>query len=141
VSDYDGLWLKEIEDLIHHPALQDMADGLARLGYADDVARETQELLLDLRAAVNRCETMRARLAPVWRDMERWQDCSTSEATFKARLRLYRGQSFPDKCAECGRPVYNLVPERGPGEKIWAHVNSYRGQHKAQPVPNDEGDV
>ncbi|MBE3038661.1 MAG: hypothetical protein IMZ62_07605 [Chloroflexi bacterium] len=70
-----------------------MADDLARLGYADDAAQETQELILELRQARNRIVTSRGRLYKLWKAKEWWESCDYSEDTFKECLAEYRGDT------------------------------------------------
>jgi len=71
--------------------LQDMADRLAKLGYADDAARETQTLIHDIRAFLNRSETATERLADVWKNVEWWDSSDRGEDAVKAALTTYRG--------------------------------------------------
>jgi len=70
--------------------LQDMADRLAGLSYASDAARETQELLLIVRQFENRIEASTNRLHDVWRAVEWWDSCDSSEDSVKAALDAYR---------------------------------------------------
>ena len=72
--------------------MQRMADRLAKLGYADDAAKETMETLLEIRQAKNRIQTRLDRLRDVWRSVEWWDSCDTSEEGLKDALSKYRGE-------------------------------------------------
>lgn len=72
--------------------LQAMSDRLAGLGYAVDAARETQEVLLQIRQAQNRIQTSIDRLRVVWRAVEWWDSCDSSESDLKKALGEYRGE-------------------------------------------------
>lgn len=88
---YDYICHKDIDELINmESTIQDMADDLASLGYASDAAKETQSFLLSLRQCVNRLETMKDRLRPIWKAMEWWQSGDTGEDAFKKSLEKYR---------------------------------------------------
>jgi hypothetical protein len=80
----DGLLDKERE-------LEEMADRLAGLGYAEDAARETQELLVQLRQWKVRAQTRMDRLAPVWKAIEWWDSGDYREDTVREELAKYRG--------------------------------------------------
>ena len=70
--------------------LQQMADRLAGLGYANDAARETQEVLLIVRQYRNRLNNYLRRLAPLWRAVE-WVDSGDSTEDWIAdELTKYR---------------------------------------------------
>ncbi|WP_435279299.1 hypothetical protein [Streptomyces sp. 1222.5] len=71
--------------------LQEMAEALAALGYAQDAARETEELLVILRQWEVRTSVRLDRLREVWKAMEWWQSCDSSEDRFKKALNEYRG--------------------------------------------------
>lgn len=76
----------------HEGDLQAMADRLAGLGYAKDAAKETQELLLELRQYQNRIQTRIDRLKGVWHGVEWWDSCDSGEDGVKAELAKYRGE-------------------------------------------------
>ena len=73
--------------------IEQMADALAELGYADDAASETREFLLNLRVIKNRLSVAVNRLNGVWHDMEWWKSYDIGEDTFKKTLEEYREQS------------------------------------------------
>lgn len=90
---YDYLcWARELDDLLtkeHH--LEAMADRLAALGYAEDAARETQELLVQLRQWRIRAQVKVDRLEPVWKAIE-WRDSGDwSEDSIRQAVVEYRG--------------------------------------------------
>lgn len=71
--------------------LRDMADRLEGLGYANDVARETREVLKVLeRYEAGMSESLH-RLAGVWRAVEWWDSCDSDEGSVKKALEEYRG--------------------------------------------------
>lgn len=82
------------DDLIreHRSDLQEMAEFLGSLGYAEDAARESEELLCILNAALIRIDVRIKRLQPIWRAAEWWQSLDTSEDDLKKALAKYRGE-------------------------------------------------
>ena len=91
---FDYLCFKEAGDLLGNDDanLQEMADALAELGYARDAAKETQTLLLEIRAIRNRLQATLDRLSPVWKGMEWWRSCDINEDDFIEVLSEYRGE-------------------------------------------------
>lgn len=83
---YDDL----AELLGHEGDLREMADRLAGLGYAEDAARETEELLTMLRQWKTRAEVRVRRLYEVWRAVEWWDDRRSGEDQVHAALAEYR---------------------------------------------------
>ena len=81
-----GGWSEE-EDLRH------MADRLAGLGYAEDAARETEELICMLRQSRIRIETRVQRLRDVWKAVEWWDSCDWQEKGVHEALSAYRGET------------------------------------------------
>lgn len=71
--------------------LQDMSHALAALGYAQDAARETEELLVILRQWQVQTEVRLNRLRGVWKAMEWWRSCDWGEDDFQKALAEYRG--------------------------------------------------
>ena len=71
--------------------LSNMADRLAGLGYAQDAARETEELLLLFRQWQTRTEVRLKRLADVWHAVEWWDSNDSSEQRVHEALAKYRG--------------------------------------------------
>lgn len=86
-----------------------MADALAGLGYAADAAKETQALILEIRAARNRLQASIDRLAPVWKAMEWWQSRDTSEDDLKAALAGYRGEEAKEEVVEIDRKTMRKI--------------------------------
>ena len=90
---YDYLCCKDADEIgSMAEQMQRMADRLAKLGYADDAAKETMETLLEIRQARNRIQTRLDRLRDVWRSVEWWDSCDTSEEGLKDALSKYRGE-------------------------------------------------
>ena len=91
---YDYLYYKEAGELIgssHHQANIDaMAARLSGLGYAQDAARETEELLLILRQVDTRLDVRIERLRGIWRAVEWWDSCDSGEDDVKEALKHYR---------------------------------------------------
>jgi hypothetical protein len=89
---YEYLCNKSVDELLNHDSLlQRMADDLAELGYADDAARETMDVLLEVRRFRNRMEARLNRIGDVWHAMEWWQSLDSSEECLKEELTKYRG--------------------------------------------------
>ncbi|MDB4872661.1 MAG: hypothetical protein JWL97_3665 [Gemmatimonadales bacterium] len=70
------------------------ADRLAELGYAQDAAAETEELLVILQQLEVRVSVRLRRLTPLWRALDRWDDANTEEGAFKKALATYRGDTI-----------------------------------------------
>jgi len=70
--------------------LKEMAERLAELGYAEDAARETEELLAMLRQWKIRAEVRVRRLADVWHAVEWWDSRDWSEERVREALEKYR---------------------------------------------------
>lgn len=85
----DALDLDDI--LAKQNDLRDMADRLGGLGYAQDAAAETEELLVQLRQWQIRTEVRLKRLTPVWKAVEWWDSADYSEDQVHAALKTYRG--------------------------------------------------
>lgn len=82
----------DFEDLIaKRGSLEDMATELAGLGYAQDAARETEELLTLLRQWEVRSSVRVERLREVWKAVEWWRSCDYSEDQVHEALAEYRG--------------------------------------------------
>lgn len=83
----------DLSDIISKQGdLEEMAEALAGLGYAQDAARETEELLVILRQWEVRASVRLDRLREVWKAMEWWRSCDRSEDQFKETLAEYRGE-------------------------------------------------
>lgn len=68
----------DLDDLLdRRGSLREMADRLAGLGYAEDAAKETEELLVLLNQWGVRAEVRRNRLAEVWKAVEWWDSCDS----------------------------------------------------------------
>lgn len=91
---YDYLcYVNELNDLMDKAGpLEQMADRLAGLGYAEDAARETQELLVQLRQWQVRAQVRMRRLSPVWKAVEWWDSADSSEGAVREALAAYRGE-------------------------------------------------
>jgi hypothetical protein len=90
---FDYLCYKSAGELLEADhELQSMADALAELGYAEDAARETQEILLTIRAMRNRVQVSIDRLTDVWRTMEWWRSGDYSEDQLEEALAKFRGE-------------------------------------------------
>jgi hypothetical protein len=88
---YDYLCDKSADEIGNmENQLQRMADRLARLGYAEDAAKETMETLLEIRQAKNRIQTRINRLRDVWYAVEWWDSCDTTEDAVRTALAKYR---------------------------------------------------
>lgn len=88
---FDYLYVHYEVELRHERQLEQMADRLAVLGYADDAAQETRRALEDARAARVRAEVALKRLEGVWKAMEWWQSSDWSEDAVAEALVKYRG--------------------------------------------------
>jgi len=83
----------DLDDLLSsRGSLREMADRLAGLGYAEDAAKETEELLILLNQWSVRAEVRRNRLAKVWKAVEWWDSCDSGEDDVREALAAYRGE-------------------------------------------------
>lgn len=88
---YDYLCFKGADELVcHQGVIDEMASRLSGLGYAQDAARETFELLQIIRAYETRVSVIRDRLEPIWRSIEWWDSGDSGEDRFKEDLEEYR---------------------------------------------------
>ena len=95
---YDYICFDVVRDLMDkQQQIQNMADRLARLGYAHDAAQETQELLLTIRQFENRIEAMQGRLVMLWKAVEWWDSGDISEDGVQRALARYRGINNIDR--------------------------------------------
>lgn len=85
--------VQDLEDLqAKRGSLEDMAERLAELGYAQDAARETEELLLLFRQWETRAQVRIRRLTDVWHAVEWWDSNDGSEEDVRQTLAKYRGE-------------------------------------------------
>jgi hypothetical protein len=85
-------YMQDLEDLqSHRHGLEEMASRLAGLGYAQDAARETEELLVLFRQWETRAAVRMHRLADVWHAVEWWDSNDSSEDAVHEALAKYRG--------------------------------------------------
>lgn len=88
---YDYLFVKDADNLAEHEnVLEQMADRLAGLGYAEDAARETHETLLLLRQARVRLQARIDRLSGIWRAVEWWDSGDSGPSYLDEVLSQYR---------------------------------------------------
>ncbi|WP_435209584.1 hypothetical protein [Streptomyces sp. bgisy034] len=90
-------WLYEIGDLEdlqnRQYDLKAMADRLAALGYAQDAAAETEELLVLLRQWQNRLSVRVSRLEDLWKAVEYWDSADRTEDGVHTALAKYRADT------------------------------------------------
>lgn len=91
---YDYLcWVQDLEEINgKRRMLRSMADRLAGLGYAQDAAAETEELLVMLQQWEVRAQVRIQRLSEVWKAVEWWDSADTTEDGVREALALYRTQ-------------------------------------------------
>jgi hypothetical protein len=83
----------DLDDLLEHRGgLEEMSARLAGLGWAEDAARETEELLVMLRQWQVRAETRMERLREVWKAVEWWDSNDWGEDQVREALAKYRGE-------------------------------------------------
>lgn len=88
---FDYLCLKDADALpsmVH--ALDAMSGELAKLGYAEDAAWETEELLCIVRQYAVRAQIRIDRLHDIWRAMEWWHSGDSGEEDVGTALAQYR---------------------------------------------------
>jgi hypothetical protein len=88
---YDYLFAQESSDLLAHEGnLEAMSARLAGLGYAQDAARETEELLVIIRQVRVRLQVRMDRVKGVWRAIEWWDSADSGEDAVRDALARYR---------------------------------------------------
>ena len=88
---YDYLCFKAPDEILgHEETIERMANDLAELGYAADVAAATWDIILATRAFEVRLGAALDRIKPIWRAREWWQSGDTGEDDFKRQLEEYR---------------------------------------------------
>jgi hypothetical protein len=75
--------------------LEAMSARLAGLGYANDAAAETEDLLVLMRQALNRVGVRMRRLEKVWHAVEWWDSADYGEDQVKEALAEYRKELEP----------------------------------------------
>lgn len=74
-------------------ALREMADRLAGLGYAQDAAAETEELIVLLQQWEVRATVRIKRLTDVWKAVEWWDSNDSGEDGLHEALAAYRADT------------------------------------------------
>jgi len=88
---FDYLCVKDTSDILEYlNQLEDMANALSELGYADDAAKEATELLLVCRKFNVRADTIMRNMSGVFKAMEWWRSGDYGEDSFKEALKEYR---------------------------------------------------
>lgn len=89
-------WAGDLADINQRrAALREMADRLAGLGYAQDAAAETEELLVLLQQWEVRAQVRIKRLGEVWKAVEWWDSYGAGEDGVRVALAAYRGDHPP----------------------------------------------
>lgn len=97
---YDFLcYERDLDDLVNREhTLREMSDRLAALGYAEDAAKETEELLVLIRQWKVRTEVRAKRLADIWRAVEWWDSGDgRGEIDVHEALAAYRNDSSTEE--------------------------------------------
>lgn len=106
-------WARDLEDLNgKRDTLREMADRLAGLGYAQDAAAETEELLVMLQQWEVRATVRAARLAEVWKAVEWWDSCDSGEDDVRGALAAYRGEPGQAEINPRARRAYGMTNEQ-----------------------------
>ena len=88
---YNYICFADVVDLFHNQRnIESMYDRLHSLGYADDAANETIDMLVMIRDAYSTIENYRKRLEPVWKAVEWWDSNDSGEEEVKKALDEYR---------------------------------------------------
>jgi hypothetical protein len=88
---YNYLCFKDGHQYLDIPGdLEDMAARLAKLGWAEDAAAETEELLLILRQCEVRAQARIDRLRDIWHAVEWWDSQDSGPEEVRAALDAYR---------------------------------------------------
>lgn len=88
----------DLNDLVEkRGSLEAMATELSGLGYAQDAARETEELLVMLRQWEVRAGVRIERLREVWKAVEWWRSCDYGEDQVREALAEYRSEGVKEQ--------------------------------------------
>lgn len=93
---YNYLFVKDGQELLggdRDEELRQMADRLAGLGYAQDAAAETEELICMINQARIRIDVRINRLRDVWHAVEWWDSGDGGEDRLGKTLAVYRGEA------------------------------------------------
>lgn len=89
---YNYLCYKEGEDMFSYQCrsdLEDMANDLAALPYAADVANDTKALLLEINTALDKISALKERLDPIFRAQEWLVSSDGSEENLLDEIKAY----------------------------------------------------
>lgn len=90
---YNYLFIKQADELFGDDNdLERMADRLAGLGWADDAAKDTYDLLAVLRTQTVRVDAARDRLRDLFQAVEWWDSGDSGEEGVRQALASYRGE-------------------------------------------------
>lgn len=90
---YDYLFVRDADEIFSRSEeLRKMADRLAALGYAQDAAQETEDLICIMRQYEVRANTRIRRLSGVWKAVEWWDSGDSGEDGLIKALADYRGE-------------------------------------------------
>ncbi len=94
---FNHLYKKEVDELFESKTdLYGMLEALEDLGYAEDAAAETDEILSIIRLTRIRIQRRINRLKDVWHAMEWWRSGDSSEDDFKRVLAKYREEHLDE---------------------------------------------
>lgn len=94
---YNYLCFKDADDIQQaSDSLNQMCDRLSRLPYAEDVAKETMWVILEMRAHRVRVQAAIDRLSGVWKAVEWWDSCDSSESELVSAIAKFRGCEIGD---------------------------------------------
>lgn len=89
---FNYLCRKDSSDFVGYLGdLKEMAEFLAALSDAEDVAAETMCMIEELKAAGLRAQVHIERLKAVWRAVEWWQSSDGGEHQVREAIAVYRG--------------------------------------------------
>lgn len=92
---FNWLYTRDAGQLVENPGyVQTVADVLKATGYADDAAEDTQKILNSIEELRRIIETTLTddvqKMTLVWRALEMWFSCDSTEDDFKKALETYR---------------------------------------------------
>lgn len=91
---YNYLCMKEVSELFSvEPEIESMAKRLQGLGYASDAARETTDIISQMRSYERILAVRLERLQSIWHAVEWWDSFDTDENSLIKELALYREET------------------------------------------------
>jgi hypothetical protein len=89
---FNYLCYADVDELFNRQSdLIEIANALEALDYAEDAMQETDAIRQEMQDFIDNLTDRLDRIRPVWKALEWWHSCDSSEETLKQALATYRG--------------------------------------------------